>query len=214
MSVESPNPYAPPESATGGWRVKGDPKSYWIEGEYLFVRNGARLPDVCLETGKVEGEMSRIHRLLRAARPDRINLYFALGIFFGVGVMKLFFVPLLVMAGYFVFLFFRQSIEANLCSSKAARVRQKGLYCAKWIVTAGVVAFIALAPFDPVERFSFGLTIGLLSRFLLLRLDQSFRVVKIKDGVAVLSGVHPEALMQLKRWRRAHLSRLLPQTPE
>lgn len=211
MSVKSLNPYAPPESAAGGFRFKGDPKSYRIHGDLLHVANGATLPDVCLETGRVEGGMTRGHQVLRSAQPDRNYLYLALGLFLGVGVLRLLFVPWLIIAGFLIYLFFRRSIDANLCSSREARVRQKCLAFAKWVVVASVGAFIAFAPFDPLERFVFGLTIGLMSQFFLRKLDQSFRVVEIKDGEAILSRVHPEALMQLIRWRREHLSKLLPE---
>jgi MFS family permease len=209
MSLESTNPYAPPESAAGELRVKGDLKSYRIHGGQLYVTSGAILPDVCLETGRVEGELTRINLSLRPV-PDRAYLYLALGLFFGVWGLGLLFAPWLLVAGFVVHLFFRRSIEANLCCSEKARARQRGLEIAKLLVGVGVVAFIALAPFDVFDRLVFGLSLGLLSQFLLRRLDQSFRVVKIEGEMAILSRVHPEALMLLKRWRRVHLSKLLP----
>ena len=189
--------------------MKGDPKSYRIQGDQLYVTSGAVLPDVCLETGMIEGEMIRIRQLLRPT-PGRAYLYLAFGLFLGVGVLKLLFVPWVLIAGFYFYLFSRRSIEANLCRSQKARTRQKGLEIARGVIGIGVLAFIVFATFDLFDRFVFGLTISLLSQFLLRWLDPSFRVVGIKAGVATLSGVHPEALMHLKRWRRAQLSKLLP----
>ena len=209
----SDNPYAPPESATGMLQIKGDPRSYWINKGLLYVRDGAILPDVCLESGRVDGEMTRIQQLLRL-RYERVYLYLALGLVLGVWVLKLLFAPWVMLLAFFTHLIFRQSIEANVCSSRVARTRQKYLQLAKVVIGGGIIVFIGFAPFDANDLLVFGIGIGLLSQYLTSRVDQSFRVVKIGNHVAELRRVHPEALHQLDRWRRAHLAKYLVEDPE
>lgn len=206
------NPYAPPESASAGLRMDGNALSYWIKDDLLFVAHGAVLPDVCLETGHVEGEMVRVRHLLKPM-PKHAYLYLALGLMVGVGLLKLLIVPWIAIAGLFGFLFFRPVIEANLCTCREARSREKSREGMRLLVAVGVVAFLILAPFDGLDRMAFGLSIGLIGQFLLRRWSSSFRVVGVSKKVAVLEKVHPEALRQLDRWRRAHLARHDPDQP-
>ncbi len=209
MDEAEEDPYAPPQSAIGSLGNKGDPRSYWIEKDSLFVADGANLPDVCLMTGKVGGEVMRLHRVIRW-QPDHTFLYLSIILFLGVGLLKILALPLFVVVGCIIFRRLWKSISISYGLGAGAFRKQRVFGLAGWGMVAGAFAFIILTPFDPEARLTFGGVLVLLGLFLLRRLDQSFRVVEIKKRVAALSGIHPDALKCLEDWRRSHLSRFLP----
>jgi hypothetical protein len=203
------DPYAPPQSAIGSLGNKGDPGSYWIENDTLFVTDRANLPDVCLITGKAGGEIMRLHRVIRW-QPDHTFLYLSIILFLGVGLLKILVLPLLMVIGFIIFRRLWKSISISYGLGAGAYRKQKIFGLAGWGMVAGAFAFILLTPFDSEARLTFGGVLVLLGLFLLRRLDQSFRVVEIKKRVATLGGIHPDALKYLEDWRRSHLSRFLP----
>ncbi|MDC0302722.1 hypothetical protein OAL23_00990 [bacterium] len=203
------DPYAPPQSAIGSLGNKGDPGSYWIEGRRLFVTDGANLPDVCLITGKVGGEIMRLHRIIRW-QPDHTFLYLSIILFVGVGFLKILALPFLVVIAGMILRRLWKSVSISYGLAGKAFKKQKLFGIAGWGMVGGALAFMVLTPFDPEARLTFGGIVALLGLFLLRRLDQSFRVVEIKKRVAILSGIHPGALIYLEEWRRSHLSKFLP----
>ena len=209
MNEAVDDPYAPPQSATGSLGNKVDPGSYWIKGGSLLVTDGANLPDICLITGKVGGEMMRLHRVIRW-QPDHTFLYLSILLFVCFGFLKIFALPSLVVVIGVVLRRLWTSVSISYGLEGKAFRKQKLFGVAGWWMVGGTLAFIALTPFDPEARLTFGGIVALLGLFLLRRLDQSFRVVEIKKGVATLSGIHPDALKYLGDWRRSHLSRFLP----
>lgn len=203
------DPYAPPQSAIGSLGNKGDPGSYCVKGDALFVSDGANLPDVCLITGKVGGEMMRVHRVIRW-QPDHTFLYLSIILFVGVGFLRVLALPFLVVIGGMILRRLWQSVSISYGLGGKTFKKQKLFGLAGWGVVGGAFAFVALTPFDPEARVIFGGIVALLGLFLLRRLDQSFRVVEVKQRVATLTGIHPMALKYLEEWRRSHLSRFLP----
>lgn len=197
------NPYAPPQSGIGEMRLKADPESYWIEKGQLFVRNKAVLPDVCLHTGAVEGEMIRFQKILHW-QPDPVGLYLSIGLVVGVGAIKPVFASWVLFLLLLNFLF-RRSVMVNYCYSRGSAKILRNVYWGKIAVMVAAVAAMIFTPFEPVERLLGALALVLPGSFLFRRLARSFRVTKVKKGVATLKNVHPEALRQLQRWRTAHL---------
>ncbi|MFT7304208.1 MAG: hypothetical protein ACI8UZ_003057, partial [Akkermansiaceae bacterium] len=194
----------PPESAMEGPRVRAEPESFWIEGDQLFVIDKAILPDVCLQTGVVDGEMTRSHEVL-CWRPGRIYLYLAIGLIVGVGILKLVFAPWILLGGFWVMRFLSRSVVAQVCHGQGVRRRKKALHMGKWGVVIAATAFMVFTSFAPENRLLAGMSMGLLGLYWIGLLDHSYQVKKIKKSVAVLEQVHPEALRQLARWREAHL---------
>lgn len=209
MNEAVDDPYAPPQSATGSLGNKVDPGSYWIKGGSLLVTDGANLPDICLITGKVGGEMMRLHRVIRW-QPKHTFLYLSILLFVCFGFLKIFALPSLVVVIGVVLRRLWTSVSISYGLEGKAFRKQKLFGVAGWGMVGGTLAFIALTPFDPEARLTFGGIVALLGLFLLRRLDQSFRVVEIKKGVATLSGIHPDVLKYLRDWRRSYLSRFLP----
>ena len=209
MAEVSEDPYAPPQSTIGSLGNKGDPGSYWVERDSLYVTDGANLPDVCLITGKKGGEIIRIHRTIRW-QPDRAFLYLSILLFVGVGFLKVLALPFIVGIAGIIFRRLWSSVSISYGIGRKAFKKQKLFSLAGWGIAGGALAFMVLTPFDPEARLTFGCVVALLGLFLLRRLDQSFRVNEIKKRVATLSGVHPDALKYLDEWRRSHLSKFLP----
>jgi len=202
--MNAENPYAPPESAMNGLRSRGDASSFWIAGNLLHLKDGASLPDVCLITGAVEGEMTRFHQQLKKFSA-RIFPYFICGLVLAVLVLKLVFAPWILLGAFFVSLYFRRSILVSICYSGTARKRKKAIHLARWGVVAVAVAFLIFTNFDPEIRLLSALAIFFLGLFVLKSIDPSFTVIEIRKKVAILGEVHPEALRQLDRWRSSRL---------
>ena len=103
-----------------------------------------------------------------------------------------------------------KSVSISYGLAGKAFKKQKLFGMAGWGMIGGALAFIVLTSFDPEARLTFGGIVSLLGLFLLRRLDQSFRVVEIKKRVAILSGIHPDALIYLEERRRSHLAKFFP----
>ena len=209
MTQDSDDPYAPPQSCPGGVENKGNPVHYWVEGENLHVAQGANLPDVCLVTGQSAGEIRRIHRIIRW-QPDHAFLYLAIILLLGSFFLRMLLLPLMVVVGGLVLRRLWSSISLSYGLERKAHRKQWWFGLAGWGFVAGALVFVVFTPFDPEERLVFGGAVAMTGLFILRRLDRSFRVVRIKKQVAVLSGIHPEALDYLRAWREMRLSRLLP----
>lgn len=203
------NPYAPPGTATEGVRVKGEPESYWVSADKLYLIDGAILPDVCLETGEVEGEMIRGYQVFwRQLKPN--HLYLCVVLIVGGGLLKVPFLPWLLLLALITFFYLRRSINAQVCYTKGAGLRKRSIRLAKWGFVIVAMVFLGWSNFDPENRLLAAFVIALAGIGFVGKFDRSCRVVRIKKKVAVLDGVHPEALRQLHRWRKAHLPKAAP----
>lgn len=196
MSAE--NPYAPPESFDSSLAAGGS-NGFVVDGEFLILREGAKLPDLCVGTGATQGELLRFERSIHWI-PQRVHLFFFPLILLAWRVNS----PVLtivILIGWCCLLSrFQRRVTVGFAIEQFFFRKQV-------IMLAGLVV-AGLAVMVPIILLPIAFELRVMIVYVLLVdgvrfatfLGKGIRIKDIKDGVARLMNVNPVALAKLGQW--------------
>lgn len=200
------NPYAPPQTEASFGKVDAIPETFWIENDTLFVKDRAILPDVCLMTGVTDGVLTRQIQTVFYHPLWTLIFYRVSFILLWVGKFHpvLLLATLISLVCHFIF---KKRITVGYCLSKPAIIKITRAATINFVIlVATIITYIVLRD---VYRFSVNfilVPVGFViaSHLITRRITKILKIQKLENGIAQLTGIHPESLRQLARWHQAH----------
>ena len=188
---EQANPYQPPQSETTAARTDSDGNGLWQDGDKLVMRKGARLPNVCVKSGKATTEPGIVRRFSWV--PRWIPFTMLLGGPIAVAMFAL---------------FLHQKCKLDIPLSTDERLkRRRGKLLARSIIAATILYFIFVSlfiryPIRPADdwipfAFAAGLLPFAIGVYFEVKHDKVVQITRISKTHIWVKGVHASILASL-----------------
>ena len=179
--TETSNPYAPPVEASAPPAIPSD-VFYFRDGDYLVIRDGAELPNVCLRTNEPAGEGSWRKKRTMTWNPPWVFILIL------VNILVLILVALLTQK--------KAKMTYSLsAASRASIVKKRGIAFVLLLATVGLfyVGFTQLG--DLVGVGMLGGILCLIASLIFFAIADPIKVVKFRDGWFRIKGCSKEFLL-------------------